>query len=213
MSVVYADKSTAATSSNTSLTWSLQARSNGDLLVAGVAVLSNAVISTPSGWTKLNQTNAGATFTVAVYWRITNNAEADPVFTWTGAVEADYVIYRFRGSKSIPIGAVGTAGSGTVNPHTASGVTTTAPDSFVIIIDFANSSTGGTAHPTPWVLEEAVDMLHLTTILSSQRIAASGGSSGAVSYTSVAAPWVQQQIELLNQPIVPGTRVRKYLRR
>lgn len=170
-------------------------------MIAVCCVKSNAVITTAtSGWTKLFQTNSGASFTKAVF--IAREAAAAPVFTWTGAAACFAITHAWStGANPISVPTIGNTSSatGTVSPHTSPSLLTTRQFSTVIYIDAVSQQTTALAEPAGWT--EHADTGFTTAVgritVGSKYVPTLGDSSGAISVTGGAAAWVQSQIEII----------------
>ncbi len=106
-------KVVGATSVSPSLPTS-PALSNGDLLVAVVAVDGNEAISESTGdWTEVSDTVSNSAVTMAVYTRVVDGTEAASyTFSWSGSEDAVSFILHFSGT------------SGDSQPYVASSVST-----------------------------------------------------------------------------------------
>ncbi|MGB8226767.1 MAG: LamG domain-containing protein [Sedimentisphaerales bacterium] len=106
--------------------------SSGDLLIAAVAADGNPTISTPAGWTLINQGANGSAVTLGAWWKIAGASESAPNFTWTGGQQAYGWMMRFTGHNSTnPIDACSTADSTSATP-TSPAVTTTVANCLIL---------------------------------------------------------------------------------
>lgn len=169
------------------------------VLLAAVTSKNNATHSTATaGWTKLSQTNSGASFTASLW--IAAESAAAPTFTWTGSVACSAQIAYYndpQNTTNATVSVSGTTGSGTTSTHTSTGFTSDANNALAVYVDVAAANTAiGT--PTGWT--EDLDNGSATdvgrTAFGSKSIAASGSGSGNISVTGAAAAWVQFQVEL-----------------
>lgn len=198
MAITYVAAGTRSNSAGAAtLTPALPTRTNGDLLIAIVGGKNNATHSvTGAGWTKLTQTNSGASWTVSLYYCIVNGSEAAPTISWTGSVACFAQILQYRGTSASPFGA-SSVSTGTTSTHTSSQITTTAPNSMVVAWDGAAANTA-IATPSGWT--ENLDGGSATgatrNSADSKTVASSGTASGNISVVGAAAAWVQWQYEL-----------------
>ncbi len=169
----------------------------GNLIIAYCGSENNAVHSTAtSGWTKGSQTNSGAGFTASWFWAL--NPAAAPVITWTGSTVCGARCYRFSGAHtSGPIGAY-SVNSGSIATHSSASITTTAAGSHVIYLDFVSANTS-LATPAGWTQYSSSGNGTFTTAntVGGKDVTTLGATSGAISITGSANPWVQSQLELL----------------
>lgn len=97
----------------------------GDLLIAAVATDGSTTISSPSGWTEINQGSYSSNVTLGAWWKIAEASEsASYTFTWSGGQQAYGWIIHFAGQdQDDPINAW-SADSGTSSTPTSPEVTT-----------------------------------------------------------------------------------------
>lgn len=210
MAVAYSSIGTRSTaSSGTSVTPALPASpAVGDLLIATVLVKNNATISQTAGtgtWAKINQTNSGASFTVAIFWKNFATGDTAPTFSWTGSVANGAVIARFTGVDSkAPILTTGTPATGSTSTHTSTAITSQATASLFIAIDAGAANTAFTT-PSGWTASfDSAGATGANRISLVRKVNSSAGaSSGAISTTGGNAAWVEQQFEI--QPPETGT--------
>ncbi len=193
-----------ASSSAATRTVALPAADAGDLFFVMISIASNATISTPSGWTKLQQTNSGASFTGALYWKIATGSDANPVFTWTGAVANTAWAVQFRGTIPSAIGTNGSTGSGTTNPHTSGSFNSTDGESLAVAFDFQASATAQPSTPAGWNFDAAQGgaTSSMAFAVWDLQLGASGSASGAISQNQTAVAWFEVQYELLQEPLL-----------
>lgn len=205
--------SVTTSSSAVTLTPSLPAldtNANG-LLLAVCVSKNNAVHATATaGWSLVNQTNSGASFTASL-WKAAQGSAA-PVFTWTGSAACSAQVSYFTAPEGpIDIGSLlGTVGAGLANPHTSVGGNTSADNALAVYLDVAGANTG-LVPPTGWTENSdlgatAGAMRHT---VGSKAIATSGTASGAISVSGANAAWVQFQVELKLVSPTPGLQVSK----
>ncbi len=114
--------------SNTSVTIPTPATNVGDLLIAAVATDGSTTISSPSGWTVINQgSDPNSQVTLGVWWRFAVVSEpASHQFTWTGGQKAYGWMMRFKGQNlASPINTFSSASSSGSATPTSPAVTTT----------------------------------------------------------------------------------------
>jgi hypothetical protein len=203
MAVAYSSIGTRSTATTgTSVTPALPATpAVGDLLIAVVLVKNNATITQTAGtgsWTKLDQTNSGASFTRAIFWKNFATGNTAPTFGWTGSVANGAVIARFTGvDGAAPILTTGTAAAGTTTPHTSTGITSQATASLFIAIDAGAANTAFTT-PSGWTASfDSAGATGANRISMVRKVnSAVGASSGNISTTAGNAAWVEQQFEI-----------------
>jgi hypothetical protein len=184
-------------------------RANGDVLIAICGSKNNAAHSIAgTGWAALTpQVDSGTGWTVSLWYRIVDGAEAAPTISWTGSVAcfAQIIRYTRAPAEGSPFGAIGTAGTGTTSPHAAPGITTTQSNSTVVYIGAAAANTGYGA-VSGWT--ERADNGSATgasrNVIGEKAVAAAGTTTGATSATGANAAWVQWQIEI-TEPLVTAT--------
>lgn len=203
----------ALTSSGTSLAPAKPTvDSAAGLLVASVCSKNNATHTTVTpGWTKIAQTNSGASFTASIW--IALESAAAPTFSWTGAAAGHAQIAYYSdpaNGVNNGISVTGTTGSGTTSTHTSTGFNSDAADTLAIYTDACAANTA-IATPAGWT--ENVDNGSATSTtrqaFGSRSLAASGSASGNVSIVGGAAAWVQFQIEIKGLAAAPGFQVSK----
>jgi hypothetical protein len=191
----------AAQTTGTTITPALPAGlAVGNLIISVAAVKNNSTLTWPAGWTKVNQTNSGASWTVAWAWRINATGVTAPAITIGTSAAATAQCWSYTGQDpSNPIGALGTVQAGTTTPHTSTAITTTRANSLAIYIDAAAANTVLT-QPTGYTQNFGTGSATSVTALASgsKSIAASGTSTGAISTTGGNAAYTQQQVEILN---------------
>lgn len=168
-------------------------------LIAVVQSKNNGIHATATaGWTKLSQTNSGASFTASLW--IAAEGAAAPTFTWTGSVAcAAQIAYYTDPANSVnaTVSVSGTTGAGTTATHTSTGFTSDAINVLAVYVDAAAANTA-IATPSGWT--EDVDGGSATdagrTAFGSKAIATNATGSGNISVTGATAAWVQFQIEL-----------------
>jgi hypothetical protein len=170
----------------------------GNLMVGLVSTKNNATHTWPAGWTKVNQTNSGASYTTSWAWKIFQAGDTAPSVTWAGSVANTGQIWSYTGQDTFnPIGAVGTVATGTVSPHTSTAITTTHSNSLAIYIDSCSANTVLT-QPTGYTQNFGTGSATSVTALASgsMAVASVGTSTGAISTAGGAAAWTQVQVEI-----------------
>ncbi len=118
----------------TSITTSMPATNTGDLLIAAVTTDGSTTISTPSGWTPINQgSDDGGQVTLGAWYKVAVASEPAPIFNWTGVRQAYGWIMRFSGqAASNPINTSNSGQSfGTATPSSPP-VTTTVKNCLIL---------------------------------------------------------------------------------
>ncbi|MFO1151019.1 MAG: hypothetical protein U1E62_21805 [Alsobacter sp.] len=170
----------------------------GNLLISHVAIKNNATISTPAGWTKINQTNSGTGLTSAVYWKFAASGETAPVFTWTGSVAGFAQIAQYDNVQGTnPIGA-SSAFAGTGTTHASTAVNIAAGSSWVIYLDAGVANTA-LAVPSGWTedFDNGSATGATTNAGGHKAVSTPGTSSGTISVVGSAGVYVQHQIEVV----------------
>lgn len=189
--------------------------SNNSILVAVCVSKNNGTHATAtSGWTKINQTNSGASFTASIWWAL--QGSANPVFTWTGSVACSAEVFEVKPSADATIDTalialLGAVGAGTTSTHTSAGGNTGRNDADVIYYDVCAANTAA-ATPTGW--SELFDVGSTTSVtrhvFGQKTVATSGSASGAISITAGNAAWVQWQLQFVaTVPPNPSFQVSK----
>jgi hypothetical protein len=201
-----------AGSTVTSITASLPSFVAGDLMLLQVrasGASGTLTTSTPSGWTPIYINNSIGVRVSALFYRVMQAGDTNPSFSFNMNVSASVVGFSFSGvNTSSPIGAIGTVNSGTLNPATCSGITTTELNSLVIYIFNASTGVIGFSTPSGWTsffdvkdslpyVEHAVGYKSFVNSgLGSGSISTSDSSSGSVYFIL--------QVEILAPPLVGG---------
>lgn len=137
----------------------------GDVMLAFLNVNNSGLTSTPSGWTRLSQTNgtANVSYTVEVWYVVaTSTQTAASSFTWTNTDATSPMwaaITAWRGvdqNSPIHTSAVGTV-TAAVNPVTTPGLTTTLPCRIVHFRSVRNNNAGVIATFTSGATSERFD--------------------------------------------------------
>jgi hypothetical protein len=190
----------AAQTTGTTITPALPAGlAVGNLIISVAAVKNNSTLTWPAGWTKVNQTNSGASWTVAWAWRINITGVTAPAITIGTSAAATAQCWSYTGQDQFnPIGALGTVTALATSPHTSTAISTTRANSFAIYIDACSANTVLTA---PSGYTQNVGNGSATSVTAnaagSKTVATQGTSTGAISTTGGAAAYTQQQIEIL----------------
>jgi hypothetical protein len=180
----------------------------GDLVIAHCASENNATHScATAGWTKLGQTNAGASWTVSHWWALNNGSLSAPTITWSGSVDASARTHAFRDVNAVtPCAYLGGLYFGTSSTHASSGLPTTVDNVLMVYLDHANANTA-LATPAGWT--EATDSGSATgpcrTTLGYMAAAFAGTGPEDIIVTGAAAAWVQCQLEIY--PAANGAQV------
>lgn len=167
----------------------LDTNGNG-ILIAVVCSKNNATHSTAtSGWTKIAQSNSGASFTASI-WIAAESASA-PSFTWTGAAACHAQIAYYtdpQNTMNNGVSVSGTTGTGTTSTHTSTGFNSDADNVLAI---YADACAANTAIATPAGWSEDSDTGSGTSAtrqaFGSKPVASSGTGSGNIS-VRVATP-------------------------
>ncbi len=205
MTVAFASTGSIISSASAAALTPVRPSSNaGDVFFAMIAILSNATINTPAGWSKLFQTNSGVSFTAALY-EAAATGSSNPAFTWTGSVACAAQIVRFVGTKFPANGANGGPVAGTTNPHTSTALTTTFNNSLAVAFDFQSSATAQPSVPAGWssLFANGDATSAIAFAAWGKTINLSGTSSGAISQNQTAVAWVEDQMEALEDAL-PG---------
>ena len=112
----------------------MPATNTGDLLIAAVTTDGSTTISTPSGWTPINQgSDDGGQVTLGAWYKVAVASEPAPIFNWTGVRQAYGWIMRFSGqAASNPINTSNSGQSfGTATPSSPP-VTTTVKNCLIL---------------------------------------------------------------------------------
>ena len=169
----------------------------GDLMVAVVGIKNNNTISTPSTWNLIQQTNSGTAWSAGVFWKVANNAEVAPTFTWPTSVNCMAVISRYTGASNIsPIGTVSTVATGTSTTANSPSITTTGKNSLVISIVTSSSNTSIT-NATGWTTELNINGGRETIEQAGQTFSTLGSVTPIANNTVGSSNSTAQQIELL----------------
>lgn len=176
-------------------------KSIAGVLLAAVTSKNNAVHSTATaGWTKLVQTNSGASFTASLW--IAAETAAAPTFTWTGSVACSAQIAYWADIDNpldvAAITAVASTSTGATNPHTSTGFNSTRANSLAVYVDVSAANTA-LQSTVGWT--EDVDNGSATdggrTVFGHKALATIGTASGGQSITGAVAAWVNWQLEIV----------------
>jgi hypothetical protein len=187
---------------------------NGNgLLLALCVTKNNATHATAtSGWSLVNQTNSGASFTASL-WKAAQGSAA-PVFTWTGSVacSAQVAYYTDPQNTMDVAGAalLGAVGTGTTSTHASAGGNTTANTVDALYIDACAANTA-MATPAGWTEDNDAGSATSATrhVFGEKSVATSGTASGAISVTGGNAAWVQFQVQIAGAAPTAGFQVSK----
>jgi hypothetical protein len=204
----------SASASATTLTAPLAGVStNGNgIFIAYCVTKNNAAHScSTGGWSLVNQTNSGASFTCSVW--VAAQSAAAPVFTWTGAAaglaECQYYADP-QNTMSTTVTLLGTPGTGTGTTHSSAGGNSTANNIDAIYLDVCAINTA-LATPAGWT--ENSDTGNTTAgirrVYGEKSIATSGTASGAISVTGGNAAWIQFQLQIVGSTPSAGFQVSK----
>jgi hypothetical protein len=185
----------------------------GNLIISVAAVKNNSTLTWPAGWTKVSQTNSGASWTVAWAWRINVTGVTAPAITIGTSAAATAQCWSYTGQDQFgPIGRVGAAGTGTTSPHTCNGSATTRTNSFNLYIDACAAATALTnpTSTTPATYTQRSATTNATSVtsisLGDGSVATQGSVTSNLSSTGGAAAYVEWQIEIL-APMPPDTDI------
>ncbi len=183
----------------------------GDLEICVLAKENDATSSTSSsGWNKLAENVSSTVWSQAVYWRIYNGTNVDPVFTWTGAVDchAQRILYRNAQVSGTPVKTLGTFGNGTTSTHTSTSGNSTGANSTAAYLDSCNANTALTA-PSGWTqnYDDGSATGPYRESGGTKELTTAGSASGSISTTGGAARWIQSQIEILCAATGPQTQL------
>ena len=163
--------------------------------------------SATAGWTKFGQVNSGASWTVSLWYYDPYASGNNPTgsvtitVTWTGSAACFGSCWRVQ--NVFGLGA-SSSNTGTTNPHSTTGITTTGVNSRVM---YADGAAANTAMATPAGWTENSDRGSNTgatrEVFGGRNLTSSGSSSGNISVNGANAAWVQWQIELLAEPPAP----------
>lgn len=176
----------------------------GMLLIAICMTKNNETHScSTTGWTKIDQQNSGASFTVSIWKRIADGAQTAPTITWTSSVANGAIVARYAPGTgqaidtTNPIGATST-NNGTTSTHSCTGFNTTKYGSLVIYVEGAAANTALGTPTGGWAENNdtgsATGATHQT--FGGQGFPALGTATGNVSATGAAAAWVMWMLEL-----------------
>jgi Bacterial Ig domain/Chitobiase/beta-hexosaminidase C-terminal domain/PASTA domain len=185
--VTHRAPTTATTTGATSITVDVPAGVQpNDLLVAHIARVGNAAITTPSGWTAAGGANGGNLVRQATYYRVAGAAEpASYTWTWTATQAAAGGMSAYYGVKaSAPLGLVGTAASANnATTVTAPSLTTTANDALVLA--FFASNTNSTFSTASGMSERyEIGTTGAVSLASDDMAQAVAGPTGAMTSTA-----------------------------
>lgn len=200
-SPVFVNSSTRANQSfGTSVTVTLPAsRVNGNLLIlVWGRNATDQTPSTPSGWTPLlSYKPVPPTISLYIWYRFVDGTETNPTITWAANTSAHAYIVQYSGTLNSGL-AFGSSqqvasANGTSTSISASGITTTSPNSTVmgIVIDSTVTFTAGQA-PASYTArvdqanDEVWDVAETTK----------GTTSPAVSQTVSSSAWALAMYEL-----------------
>lgn len=182
---------------STSNTGNLPTRSTNDILLMFLTVDTGAATFTISGagWVAIDYLSTGGC-TAGLFWRLVDGTETAPTISFGGSTNSSY-ISSYSGCKtSAPIGASNGAGN-SVNPLTVASLTTTAANSLIV---FMAGHVTAEVIPTPtrYTLEgTAYSATAPSLIIAHETVAASGGSSTAVSENMTTSNyWASKVLEL-----------------
>lgn len=170
--------------------------SNGRLLAVLCSKNNATHSSTTNGWSKLDQVNPGASFTVSL-WEAAEGASS-PVITWTGSVACLAAVWYFA-DASAPMTALkvgSAANTGTSNPHTSSSYNSDANNVLAIDVDAGAAATALTL-PSGWGSANNKTGATAAAAISvcTKAIATSGTATGSTSTNGASAAWAQWQLE------------------
>jgi hypothetical protein len=161
---------------------------SGDLLIATVVTDGDVTVSTPSGWTSIDQGQSDSdASTLGVWYRVADGTESTTyTFTWTGDQEAAGSISRYIGvDTSDPIDG-SDSDTGTSTTPTAPSVTASNANSVVLRIfgsDGSETSTEPTGTTERFGLTSSATAGDATTTSGADAVQAAAGGSGTASFT------------------------------
>src|SRR3954447_23669726 len=119
----------------------------GSLMVAQVAVRSNAALTAPAGWTTIGNLQASGTgLEQRIYYRVATAADTAGTtyqWSWTGAIDAAGGILAYSGVDTTnPFDVTPSNNSGTGTAATATGLTTTQANDMLVAFYSAQGQSG-----------------------------------------------------------------------
>ncbi len=140
MAVTIGSAGGIAGSTGADITPNIGSASLGTVNIMQCVARSNAVtLTTPTGWTPIaGPIDSGTTWRSYWYWRAWQTGDTDPLNDWSAVTGDKYArIYGLLGADTTnPIAASATT-AGTADPGSATGVTTTAANQFVLSLGFS----------------------------------------------------------------------------
>jgi hypothetical protein len=194
------------TAAGAGVTPSLPTTVPGGILVCVACSKNNTTHTTSTtGWSKLGQTNSGASFTSSVFVARVGAAAPNIQFGATIAGSGQVSCYASPDTAiDLTIGA-SSSSAGTTTTHTSTSINTTRANSAVIYADVCAANAAMTT-PAGWT--ENIDAGSATSVthhvLGIEALGASGSASGAISATGANGAWVQWQIELRTTAAQPA---------
>ncbi len=167
------------------------ARASGDLLVGVIAVLGTANVTTPGGWTLVDEGNCGASCRLELFTRTSDGTEASVSFGWTGAQKAvgGVLVYRNAGTPLIVA-----SGTGNTTTPTAPTLNTTSANNRILrLFTAADDTLSGTPYPAGHTGRYALQVGGTGTDISSgaaDTTQTAIGATGTASFAlTLAASW------------------------
>lgn len=150
-------------------------RVNGNLLIAMFESGNNRTITlSGSGWTSGGAAVPAAPNTGFVWaWRIVDGTEASPTFSASGGTDGAAVVLQYHGVAASPIGA--TNSQGVVNGSISMSITTTAPNSLVVLL-LGSRQVVAFNTPTGYTVDSSRSGASVVAMQASHIVVASSGT-------------------------------------
>lgn len=155
----------------------------GDLLIGVIHVLGQADVTTPTGWTPMDEGNcAGTNCRMEVFRRTAVGGDTSVNFAWTGNQRAVGAVFLIKGANTTPTIAVGTGSSATPTAPTLN--TTSTNNRILRLMASDDNNFTGTPYPASHTGQYAVGVGGPGTDIGG---AAADRSQAAVGATGTAA--------------------------
>lgn len=158
---------------------------------------------TGSGWTKLDQVNSGASFTVSYGACIVTGTEAAPLISWTTAGAGGSQTMQLSGNDPSLTAATAISATrsnnGTTSPHTCNGIVSTRDFSGIVYLDAAALNTT-VAQPTGYIEDldnGAATGASRNVMGHADSQSGIGTTSPNISMAGAVGAWVLWQLEVL----------------
>jgi hypothetical protein len=207
-SIAFGTQNNAQNGNNNSLTITTPSSvSAGNLLLAQITVIggSSATITAHADWTLLKRGNNGTNIAQAIYYRIATGSEQTS-YTWSfdGNRRASGGILRYSGVDTSSLPFVFTENTGNGTTLTATGLTTTVANSYLVTF-FGNASTNTLTEQASLTERYSIANTQSIRSLAADQLIASAGATGnrTASVSFGGTNWIAHAVELRPDTSIP----------